>query len=69
MDKLTGYEIQIDTDRNKILVVKSPEANHDDGEDLILAIEIRAAKPDGLAAIKAGLASGTETTFDAIVTI
>jgi hypothetical protein len=68
MDKLTGYEIHFDTDRNKILVVKSPNANTD-GEDLILAIEIRAAKPDGLAAIKAGLANGTETTFDAIVTI
>ncbi len=69
MDKLTGYEIQIDTDRNKILVVKSTDANTDDGEDLIVAIEIRAAKPDGLAAIKAALATGTETTFDAIVTL
>jgi hypothetical protein len=69
MKKLTGYEIHFDTDRNKILVIKTPDANTDDGEDLILAIEIRAAKPNGLAAIRAALTTGTETTFDAIVTL
>jgi hypothetical protein len=69
MNKLTGYEIHFDLDRNRILVVKSTDANTDDGEDLIVAVEIQAARPDGLAAIKAALTSGNETTFDAIVTI
>lgn len=67
--KLTNYEIHFDTDRNRIVVLKTAAANTDDGEDLVIAIKIEAARPDGLEAIKAAIESGTETTFDAIVTL
>jgi hypothetical protein len=65
---LTNYDIHFDIDANKILILKQPEANTNDGEKVI-SIEINATNKSEFEQLKNGFEQQINVTFAAQVQI
>ncbi len=65
MDKLLGYEIHFDLERNEISIIKTP--NFDD--EKAISITIRAASSAELEQLKAKIEQGNDLSFAAEVQI
>ncbi len=65
MDKLIGYEIHFDLERNEISIIKTP--NFDD--EKAISITIRAANSAEFEQLKSSLEQGNDANFAAEVQI
>ncbi len=68
MEKLTGYEIQIDFEHNSIQILRTPDYPDSD-EERIIYLHIRAANRAELQRLKSSFEAGEDVTFSAEVEI